>query len=104
MSVMSIRIDEKKRNRLKAIASLQGKSMSGIVEELIDGYVNNYLESEKNINELKAVMKASESMFSEWDNEEDAVYDDLWYLGYHISTLSIYRLKKNKKTTSTYHW
>jgi predicted DNA-binding protein len=77
MSVMSIRIDEKKRNRLKAIASLQGKSMSGIVEELIDGYVNNYLESEKNMNELKAVMKASEPMFSEWDNEEDAIYDDL---------------------------
>jgi predicted transcriptional regulator len=77
MSVMSIRIDEKKRKQLKTIASVQGKTMSSIVEELIVDYVDNYLETHSQNDELTMIMKASESVFEEWSNDEDAVYDDL---------------------------
>jgi predicted DNA-binding protein len=35
MSVMSIRISDDKRKKLKAIASLEGKTISGLVSELI---------------------------------------------------------------------
>lgn len=36
---MSIRIDNTKRKALKVIASIEGKSMSGIVSELIEDYI-----------------------------------------------------------------
>ena len=39
MSVVSFRIDDKKRRVLKVIASLEGKTMGGIVTELIDEYI-----------------------------------------------------------------
>ena len=39
MSVMSIRIDNTKRKALKVIASIEGKSMGGIVSELIEDYI-----------------------------------------------------------------
>jgi len=74
---MSIRIDEKKRKQLKTIASIQGKSMSSIVEDLIVEYVNNFVESNDQSDQLKIMMKASETAFDEWSNEEDSIYDDL---------------------------
>lgn len=77
MSVMSIRIDEKKRKQLKTIASIQGKSMSSIVEDLIVEYVDNYVDSNKKSDEISMIMKASENPFEEWSNEEDEAYDDL---------------------------
>jgi len=77
MSVMSIRIDEKKKKRLKAIASLKGISMSSIVENLIDDYVSGFYQEDEQADELKAIMKVSEPSFEEWDNDEDRVYDDL---------------------------
>lgn len=40
MSVMSIRIDDAKRKALKVIATIEGKTMGGIVSELIDDYIN----------------------------------------------------------------
>lgn len=36
---MSIRISDEKKKKLKAVASLEGKSMSSLVSELIDDYV-----------------------------------------------------------------
>lgn len=77
MSVMSIRIPEEKRKQLKAIASLEGKSMSNIVSDLIEEYVVEASERLQEKAELLEIMKASENAFSEWDNDEDEVYNDL---------------------------
>jgi predicted DNA-binding protein len=77
MSVMSVRVNDQKRKELKAIASLQGKTMSGIIEELIDRYVQEYRDEKKEEGELDEIMKVSEPSFSEWDNDEDEVYNDL---------------------------
>ncbi|MEP1306590.1 MAG: hypothetical protein ABJ383_16370 [Balneola sp.] len=77
MSVMSIRIPEEKRKQLKAIASLEGKSMTNIVSDLIEEYVAEAQVRLQDKAELKEIMKASESSFSEWDNAEDEVYNDL---------------------------
>lgn len=77
MSVMSIRIPEEKRKQLKAIASLEGKSMSNIVSDLIEEYVTEASERLQEKGEILEIIKASEGTFSEWDNEEDEVYNDL---------------------------
>lgn len=77
MSVMSIRIADEKRKKLKAIASLEGKTMSGLVSELIDEYVDEAMERMEDRSELHEIMKVSEPAFSEWDNEEDEIYNDL---------------------------
>jgi predicted DNA-binding protein len=77
MSVMSIRIEENKKKKLKAIASIQEKTMSSIVEELIDKYAEKFYEESDQADELKAIMKVSEPSFDEWKNTEDDIYDDL---------------------------
>jgi len=77
MSVMSIRIADEKRKKLKAIASLEGKSMSSLVSDLIDEYVNEAMERLGEEHDLAEIMNVSEPSFSEWDNEEDEVYNDL---------------------------
>lgn len=77
MGVMSIRVDDEKRKKLKAIASIQGKTMSSIVESLIDDYINEYVNKSDNRSELQAIMKVSEPSFDEWDNDEDEVYNNL---------------------------
>ena len=73
MAVMSIRIDDSKRKAIKAIASLEGKTISGVIEELIDGYI----QDKKNLPGASEIMKLSESSFMEWDNREDEIYNDL---------------------------
>ncbi|GBD86620.1 hypothetical protein BMS3Abin03_00541 [bacterium BMS3Abin03] len=80
MSVMSIRIDESKRKVLKVIASLEGKTMGGIVTELIDEYIKRNKEKIMRLSEkenLNEIMKLSEASFIEWDNEEDEIYNNL---------------------------
>jgi predicted transcriptional regulator len=77
MSVMSIRIDNEKRKKLKAIASIQGKTMSSIVESLIDDYIQEYIKESGSRSELESIMKVSEPSFDEWDNDEDEIYNDL---------------------------
>jgi predicted DNA-binding protein len=77
MSVMSIRIDDEKRKKLKTIASMQGKTMSSIVESLIDDYIQEYIKDSGSRSELESIMKASEPSFDEWDNDEDEIYNDL---------------------------
>lgn len=76
MSVMSIRVDHKKKKKLKTIASIQGKTMSEIVEALIDQYIRDFQQSDES-EELKSIMKVSEPSFEEWDNDEDAIYDTM---------------------------
>ena len=80
MSVMSIRIDNTKRKALKVIASIEGKSMGGIVSELIEDYIQKNKEKLKELSEkenLNEVMKMSEKSFMEWDNDEDEIYNEL---------------------------
>ena len=80
MSVMSIRIDDRKRKALKVIATVEGKTMGGIVSELIDGYIDTHIEKMKDYSEkenLVNIMKMSEKSFMEWDNEEDKIYNRL---------------------------
>jgi len=80
MSVMSIRIDKSKRKALKVIASIEGKTMGGIVSELIEDYIKENKEKIKGLSEqenLNEIMKMSEESFLEWDNEEDEIYNEL---------------------------
>ena len=80
MSIMSVRIDDNKRKTLKVIASIKGKTMGGILSELIDDYINKNREKIMKISEnegLKEIMKMSESSFMEWDNDEDEIYNKL---------------------------
>ena len=80
MSVMSIRIDNTKRKTLKVIASIEGKSMSGIVSELIEDYIKKNKEKIKGLSDkenLNEIMKMSKESFMEWDNEEDEIYNEL---------------------------
>ena len=80
MSVISIRIDDQKRKLLKVIASAEGRSMSSLVGQLLDEYVqrNKAKLAEYTQNrDVQALMKVSEAAFAEWDNDEDAVYDSL---------------------------
>ena len=80
MSVMSVRLDESKRKALKIIASVEGKTMGGIIAELIEKYIDEKKEILMNLTErenLKELMKMSESSFSEWNNEEDEIYNTL---------------------------
>jgi predicted DNA-binding protein len=80
MSVMSIRIDNTKRKALKVIASIEGKSMGGIVSELIEDYIRENKDKIKMLSEkenLNEIMKMSEKSFMEWDNDEDEIYNEL---------------------------
>jgi len=80
MSITSIRIDDKKRKALKIIASIEGKTMGKIIEELIDEYIKRNkkkLLRVKEKEEIYSLMKLSEDSFSEWDNEVDDIYDKL---------------------------
>ena len=80
MSVVSIRIDDKKRRVLKVIASLEGKTMGGIVTELIDEYIRRNKEKIIELSEkenLNEIMKLSEASFIEWDNDEDEIYNNI---------------------------
>jgi len=80
MSVMSSRIDDTKRKALRIIASVEGKPMGRIITDLIEGYINEKKDVLKNLSEsenLREIMKMSESSFSEWDNEEDEIYNSL---------------------------
>jgi len=80
MAVMSIRIKDEERKLLKALASLEGRTMTEVVSELLGEYIRKrqaqLIRSSKSA-EPWAMMKLSEPSFAEWDNEEDEVYDAL---------------------------
>lgn len=48
---MSVRIDDQKKQALKIIASIEGKSMGGIVAELIETYIDEKKEVLINLSE-----------------------------------------------------
>lgn len=80
MSVISIRIDDKQHKSLKIIASVEGRTMGGIVSSLIEDYIDENkvkLAGLTDNESLSAIAGVSEGSFMEWDNEEDAIYDNL---------------------------
>ncbi len=80
MGIMSIRIDDKKQKALKVVASLEGKTIGGLVSELIDDYIVQNKKRLKDLSEkseIQEIMKASETSFSEWENDDDEIYDKM---------------------------
>jgi len=80
MSVMSIRVDSAKKKALKVIATIEGKSMGGIVSELIEEYIQKNMAKIQKLSKndtLDEIMKLSEPSFMEWDNDEDEIYNEL---------------------------
>ncbi len=80
MSVMSIRVDSAKKKALKVIATIEGKSMGGIVSELIEEYIQKNKAKIQKLSKndtLDEIMKLSEPSFMEWDNDEDEIYNEL---------------------------
>ena len=80
MAVMSIRIKDEERKVLKALASLEGRTMTEIVSELLEQYIQRrktQMTRSRKSAEVWALMKLSEPSFSEWNNKEDDVYDTL---------------------------
>ena len=79
MSLVSIRIDEEKRDALKVLALKEGKSVRELLSELIEDYLRRNgkrIKSSSEVN-LAEVMRMSEKSFEEWDNEEDEIYNEL---------------------------
>lgn len=74
---MSIRIDDQKHRALKVLATVKGKSMGSILAELIDEYIERNKAELPNKDELDYLLRLSENSFSEWDNKEDEIYNDL---------------------------
>ncbi len=80
MAVMSIRIKDEQRRQLKAIASLEGRTMTEVVSELLGEYIRRQktrLSRRGKSDDVCALMQLSESAFAEWQNSEDDVYDNL---------------------------
>ncbi len=63
MSVMSIRVDNEKRRLLKAIASLEDKTVGGLVGELIEAYLEG--NRQKLEREMANNKKAATTTFEE---------------------------------------
>jgi predicted DsbA family dithiol-disulfide isomerase len=70
MKTVQIEIDALQEQLLSEVARREGKSLHELIEELFD----SYLTEKENTFQM---MRLSENSFSDWDNEEDAVYDCL---------------------------
>jgi hypothetical protein len=71
---LTIEIEDIKQKSLEQIATRKGKKVGEFVKEILDDYLRrDVIENE----EINGMMKLSEISFSEWENEEDAVYDRL---------------------------
>ena len=80
MGVMSIRISDKKKKMLKIVASLEEKTIGGFIEELLDDYIEKNMKGLKTTikeDELDLIMKLTEESFTDWDNDEDEIYNNL---------------------------
>jgi len=80
MGVMSIRINDKKKKMLKVIASIQGKTIGGLIEELLDEYIDKNMSGLKDTikeDDLGMIMQLTEESFLDWENDEDEIYNSL---------------------------
>ena len=75
MSELNITIDKNRKRALTEIATEEGKSVDGLLKELIDEFIKHRKISPDE--PVQNTMKISESSFSEWNNEEDNIYDEL---------------------------
>lgn len=79
-AVMSIRLNDKKRQQLKLLSTIKQIPMTAIFESLVDQYLN---ENQEILNQYRisdgeiTLMKVSEPSFNECDNPEDEIYDNL---------------------------
>jgi len=71
---LTIEIEDVKRKSLEQIARQKGKRISEFVSEILDDYLRQNITESREINNF---MKLSETSFSDWDNEEDNIYDRL---------------------------
>ncbi len=71
---LTIEIEDIKQKSLENIAAQNGKKVNEFVVEILDDYLH---QKNAESQEISGLMKLSEISFSEWDNEEDAVYDKL---------------------------
>jgi predicted transcriptional regulator len=80
MSTLSIKLDDSVKRALEVIADIERKTLNELIGEIIYKKVNeNFSKVSDTIenDEIKEAMKLSEISFSEWDNEEDEIYDKL---------------------------
>lgn len=71
---LTIEIGDKLQKSLETMASEKGKQVDQFVADIIDDYVDRSFSEN---GDLRRFMRLSETSFSEWNNEEDAVYDRL---------------------------
>jgi predicted transcriptional regulator len=71
---LTVEIEEKLQQSLEEIARENGKQVDEFVLEIIDDYVDRRSGERFESNQF---MKLAETSFNEWDNNEDAVYDNL---------------------------
>ena len=71
---LTIEIADKLQRSLETMASENGKPVDEFVVDIIDDYVDRSYSENRG---LRRLMTLSETSFSEWNNEEDAVYDRL---------------------------
>lgn len=80
MSVISIKLNEDKKEILRKIALLENKTFGDIIFELIEDYISknkDRLPQNSEQTDLKGIIKLSEDSFAEWDNKDDEIYDKL---------------------------
>lgn len=71
---LTVKIKESLLKPLEQMATENGKPVSEFVGDIIDDYVDKTLAERRDSYEF---MRLSETSFSAWDNEEDAIYDSL---------------------------
>lgn len=71
---LTIEIEDNLQKSLEKMAGQSGRQVDQFVVEIIDDYLGKKFAENR---EIARLMKASETSFNEWDNQEDAVYDHL---------------------------
>lgn len=69
-----VEIEDKVRQSLELIAKEKGKPVGQFAGEILDEYIDRRVGASSESFEFT---KLSETSFSEWDNDEDAIYDSL---------------------------
>lgn len=71
---LTVDIKDKTQRSLEKFASENGKQVSQYAAEIIDDFIGRTAAERA---ESFAFMRLAETTFSEWDNDEDAIYDTL---------------------------
>lgn len=71
---LTVEIEEAVQKSLEEMATENGKQVGQFVVDIIDEYVDR---SSAEGRASRRFMRLSETSFKEWNNEDDAVYDNL---------------------------